>query len=120
MLVVEDDPEVLSLVQTTLEAAGMQVTGAQREGEAMARLREGQYEAVVTDLYVTRGQEGLESITGLLQAARGTPVGVITGWPVEAAVAEQAGVAFVVRKPFELEEVVRAVKEAIGREAREG
>lgn len=120
VLVVEDEPEILRLVQTALEEAGMQVTGAPREGEALKRLREGRYAVVVTDLYVTRGQEELESIAALLREAGATPVGVMSGWPVEDEVARAAGVAFVLRKPFAMEELVRAVEEALAERGKQG
>jgi len=120
VLVVEDEPEMLRLVQAALEEAGMQVTGAAREGEALKRLREGRYDVVVTDLYVTRGQEELESIAALLREAGATPVGVMSGWPVEEEVARAAGVAFVLRKPFALEELVRAVEAALAGRSRQG
>lgn len=120
VLVVEDEPEILRLVQTALEEAGMQVTGAPREGEALKRLREGRYAVVVTDLYVTRGQEELESIAALLREAGATPVGVMSGWPVEDEVARAAGVAFVLRKPFAVEELVRAVEEALAERGKQG
>ena len=114
VLVVEDEPETLRLEQAILEEAGMQVTRAQQEGEAVARLREQRYEVVVTDLYVTRGQEGVESIGGLLREAGATPVVVVSAWPVDEEEARAAGVAFVVRKPFEVEELVRVVERALG------
>lgn len=120
VLVVEDEPEILRLVQAALEEAGMQVTGAPREGEALKRLREGRYAVVVTDLYVTRGQEELESIAALLREARATPVGVMSGWPVEDEVARAAGVAFVLRKPFAVEELVRAVEKALAERSKQG
>lgn len=120
VLVVEDEPEILRLVQTALEEAGMQVTGAPREGEALKRLREGRYAVVVTDLYVTRGQEELESIAALLREAGAIPVGVMSGWPVEDEVARAAGVAFVLRKPFAVEELVRAVEEALAERGKRG
>lgn len=119
VLVVEDEPDVLHLVQAALEEAGMQVTGASREGEALKRLREGRYGVVVTDLYVTRGQEALESIAALLREAGTTPVGVMSGWPVEEEIARAAGVTFVLRKPFELEELVRAVEEALAKKSKQ-
>jgi DNA-binding NtrC family response regulator len=115
VLVVEDEPELLRLVKTILEEAGLEVTGVSREGEAIRQLRAERYAVVVTDLYVTRGQEGVESVGALLEAAGATPVVVMTGWPVEGEVAEAAGVVSVLRKPFELEEVVRAVEGALGR-----
>lgn len=120
VLVVEDEPEMLRLVQAALEEVGMQVTGAPREGEALKRLREGRYALVVTDLYVIRGQEELESIAALLREAGTTPVGVMSGWPVEDEVARAAGVAFVLRKPFTLEELVRAVEAVLAPGSREG
>ena len=120
VLVVEDEPETLLLEQAILEEAGMQVTRAQREGEAMERLREHQYEVVVTDLYVTRGQEGVESIGGLLREAGETPVVVVSGWPLDEEEARAAGVAGVLRKPFVVEELVQVVEQARRGKGQEG
>ena len=39
VLVVEDEPEMLRLVQAILEEAGMEVTGARRAWEGVQRLR---------------------------------------------------------------------------------
>jgi DNA-binding NarL/FixJ family response regulator len=69
---------------------------------------------VVTDLYVTRGQEGVESIAALVREAGGTPVVVLSGWPVEEEEARAAGVRRVLRKPFGVEELVGVVEEVLG------
>ncbi len=115
VLIVEDEPETLQLEQVILEEAGMQVTWVLGEGEAMERLRGERYEVVVTDLYVTRGQEGVESIGGLLREAGEVPVVVVSGWPVEEEEARAAGIASVLRKPFGLEELVQVVRQVLGR-----
>ncbi len=77
-------------------------------------MRTERYDVVVTDLYVTRGQEGVESIGGLLRAAGETLVVVVSAWPVEEEEARAAGIAYL-RKPFEVEELVRVVEQALGR-----
>ena len=114
VLVVEDEPEILRLEQAILEEAGMEVTGVWGVGEGMKRLRGERYEVVVTDLYVTRGQEGVESIAALVREAGGTPVVVLSGWPVEEEEARAAGVRRVLRKPFGVEELVGVVEEVLG------
>ncbi len=110
VLVVEDELEVRQLVEAILKEMGLEVTAVSREGEAVRQLRAERYAVVVTDLYVTRGQEGMESVGALLAAAGTTPVVVVTGWPVEEEAARAAGVQVVVQKPFEVEEVERAVE----------
>lgn len=113
VLVVEDEPEVRQLVEAIVKEMGFEVTAVSREGEAVRQLRAERYAVVVTDLYVTRGQEGMESVGALLEAAGTTPVVVVTGWPVEEEAAKAAGVRVVVSKPFEVEEVERAVEVAL-------
>jgi CheY-like chemotaxis protein len=111
VLVVEDDAQILRLVQQLLEKEGYHVTPASGLEAALARLGEQRFVLVVTDLFAGQEQEPLESIEGLVVAVAPKPVGVLTAWPVEEKAAQASGVAFVVRKPFDLEELVEAVRQ---------
>ena len=113
VLVVEDDAEILRLVQRVLEEEGCHVTATSGLDAALALLPQQRYQLVVTDLFPGQGQEALESIEALLAEAAPIPVGVMTGWQVEKEAAQAVGVAFVVRKPFDLEELVEAVEQAL-------
>ncbi|MBL8360095.1 MAG: PAS domain S-box protein [Rubrivivax sp.] len=50
LLVVDDEPEIVDLVRTVLEAAGHRVTVASSGVAALQRLREARFDAIVSDL----------------------------------------------------------------------
>jgi DNA-binding NtrC family response regulator len=110
VLVVDDDAGILRLVQEVLEEEGYRVTPARGLGAALTLLEEQHFGLVVTDLFGGPGQALLGSIERLVTAAAPAPVGVLTAWPVEEQAAQASGVAFVVRKPFDLEELVEVVE----------
>lgn len=110
LLVVEDDPEILSLVQGTLEAEGCAVTPATSLPASLALLKEQLFHLIVTDLFREQGREPLLSIHPLLAEAAPTPVGVITGWQVSEEAASQASLSFLLYKPFDLDDLVQAVQ----------
>lgn len=110
LLVVEDDPEILNLVRGTLEAEGCAVIPATSLPASLTLLREHLFHLIVTDLFREQGHDPLLSIHPLLARAVPTPVGVITGWQVSEEAANQAGLSFLLYKPFDLDDLVLAVQ----------
>jgi CheY-like chemotaxis protein len=110
LLLVEDDPEIPHIVRDTLEEEGCIVTPTPSLPASLALLSEQSFHLVLTDLFQSSGQEPLQSIHLLLAEAVPTPVGIMTAWPVPVDAAAQAGIAFLLRKPFELDDLVRSVQ----------
>jgi CheY-like chemotaxis protein/predicted ester cyclase len=110
LLVIEDDPDILSLVRGTLEAEGCAVTPAASLPASLALLKEQLFHLIVTDLFREQEHDPLLSIHALLAEAAPTPVGVITGWQVSEEAANQAGLSFLLYKPFDLDDLVQAVQ----------
>lgn len=113
LLVVEDDPAILTLVQDTLEAEGCRIASALSLPESLALLSKQVFHLVLTDLFEPSGHHPLQSIHPLLAQAPPIPVGIMTAWEVPAEAALQAGASFLVRKPFDLDDLVRAVQEEL-------
>lgn len=110
VLVVEDDLEIQSVLEDALEPEGCAITLAASLPDALTLLSEQLFQLVLTDLFHEPQQSPLESIQPLLVKAEPIPVGVLTGWPIPADAVRQAGAAFLLRKPFELDALVHAVQ----------
>ena len=61
ILVVDDDAGVREVLQSMLEAAGYSVAVAVNGREALAAMREGSFDCIITDLVMPE-QEGIETI----------------------------------------------------------
>ena len=80
LLLVDDDPDVRSLMRSSLQAAGYAVTAAGSGVDALAALVEGLVaDAVITD-FAMRGMDGLELVSRIRQQQPGMPAIIITGF----------------------------------------
>ena len=113
LLVVEDDPDILEPIQGVLEEEGYCVTTALSLPASLALVSQQIYQLVLTDLFSSQGHNPLQSIRPLLTQAAPTPVGVMTAWHVTREAAAQAGLAWVLQKPFNLNELLRAVQREV-------
>ncbi len=114
LLVVEDDPEMLDLVREHLEGEGYAVTGVGRGVEAIARLRTGEFEVVITDLRMP-GVDGMEVLRAAREASPQVPVILVTAFGTiqNAIQAIRQGAFDYVTKPFALEEISLLVAKAL-------
>ncbi len=78
ILLVEDDPWVRSVITRVLGAAGYAVTAENDVPDARARLDEGEFDVVVTDLGLPSGS-GLDVLAAARQRDRTLPVLVVSG-----------------------------------------
>jgi DNA-binding NtrC family response regulator len=114
ILVVDDDADMRELAHDMLKDRGHQVTTAGSGEEALKRLAEGDYAAVLTDLRM-KGMQGIEL---LAQIKRGYPdisVILMTAFgSVETAVeAMKHGASDYLTKPVKKDELVRVVERVI-------
>jgi CheY-like chemotaxis protein/anti-sigma regulatory factor (Ser/Thr protein kinase) len=116
VLVVEDEEHLRQALIAALEAAGHAVDGAATGLDGLARVRERQYDAVITDLSMP-GCSGLDLTHGVKTLRPGTPVILMTGWgdlgPRERL--RDRGVDRVLVKPFAMEHVLRALADVLAR-----
>jgi two-component system cell cycle response regulator CpdR len=112
ILVVDDDPAQLELVAGALTALGCEVTTAASAEEAIDRVREQDFELVVSDERMP-GAHGTELATAMSTLRPGLRVAIVTGFPDAAA--EKLGrgpnVDLVLAKPLGIVDLVHIVEE---------
>ncbi|ATY30696.1 ATP-binding protein [Sphingomonas psychrotolerans] len=117
ILVVEDDPRVLGATVGALHELGHRVTSCPDPLEAPAAVaRMSALDLIISDVLMP-GQTGPEMIAGLGERLDGVAVLFVTGFAGEAD-PELFGGRAVLRKPFTMASLARAVSEAVEYEAR--
>ncbi len=113
ILVVDDDPTIGSFMQNLLERTGHQISVASNGAAALERYRSEQFDMVLTDLSMP-GINGVELVRALRSFDPEMTVMVFTGQALEDQVEQAlaAGAVSVLRKPFELHEVLEAIRVA--------
>ncbi|MEZ5316016.1 MAG: response regulator [Vicinamibacterales bacterium] len=115
VLVVDDEESVRELVAKTLTNAMYEVETATDGAAAVARLRDHQYDLLITDLKMP-GMDGLSVIREARRSSMDLPIIIITGYSTEASAIEaiNLGVCGYLTKPFRLPKIVSEVDRAFG------
>jgi two-component system response regulator PilR (NtrC family) len=116
LLVVDDEPDLRTLYELTLVREGYDVDTAGSVEEALARLGERDYSAVITDMRLPDGT-GLDILRRLEEGGRGEKAIVITayGSAENAVEALKAGAYDYLTKPVDLRQFRQVVASALGR-----
>ncbi len=111
ILCVDDEPSVVNLKCAILEAAGHTVTASTSARDALERLQNNVFDAVVTDWRLGDGNGRV-----VVQAAKNTssmPVVVVSGYVAEAFQAAEPLADLYLEKPVNPEELVTIVNELL-------
>lgn len=116
ILLVEDDRSIATVIGAALREEGLEVTNCAAVAERDALLAAGRFDVMLTDIMLADG-DGLQSIAKVRDAAPGMPVIVLSAQnTLETAVRASESEAFeYFPKPFDLDELVRAVGQAVAR-----
>src|SRR5213083_558659 len=114
VLVVDDEPDLLELLELTLSRMGLDTTRAQSVSEAIRLLDAQAFDLCLTDMRLPDG-EGLRVVEYISQKALDVPVAVITayGSAENAVAALKAGAFDYLAKPVALEQLRALVKQAL-------
>jgi signal transduction histidine kinase/CheY-like chemotaxis protein len=120
VLVVDDEKAVRDLLCEILEAEGHGVRAASSGREALRLFREGEFDAVFTDIGMP-GMSGWELAHAVREIDARIPLAVITGWGEAVGSAEQraAQVDWVVTKPFTTDRITQLAAEISAHARRE-
>ncbi len=115
ILLVEDDPAIATVITTALEDEGFAVDRTESIAGRDALLSGGAYAAMLTDVVLADG-DGIATLDRVKASAPAMPVIVLSAQnTLDTAVRASDIAAFeYFPKPFDLEELVRAVKQAAG------
>ena len=116
ILVVDDAPDTLEVIQRNLLSRGFRVYTAQGVDEALGILGSTNIDLVITDFKMPKAS-GLDLIRHVRENLRDTEVMMITGYAsIEGAVkAVKSGAEEYLSKPFTDDELFAAVKRALGK-----
>src|SRR2546421_7734622 len=114
VLVVDDEPDLLELLELTLSRMGLDTTRAQSVAEAIKTLDNQAFDLCLTDMRLPDG-EGLRVVEHITEKGLDVPVAVITAFcSAENAVAAlKAGAFDYLSKPVALEQLRALVKQAL-------
>jgi DNA-binding NtrC family response regulator len=117
ILIVEDERAIQIALRGLLSKAGYEVTIAGSGDEALAALREGAFDLVLTDLALGKGPNGMDVLAQSKRLRSEIPVVMITAQGDEkiAVTAMRAGANDYVPKPFDNDEIRMVVKRALDR-----
>jgi DNA-binding response OmpR family regulator len=115
VLVVDDDRALLRIMELSLEGDGFAVAVALDGRAALAALDRGRPAAIVLDYALPDVEAG--ALVAELRARCGAdlPIVIVTATEGAAGKAARLGAAAYLRKPFDLDDLTRAVREAIQR-----
>lgn len=114
VLVVDDDPDLLRLMQIRLSAAGYAVTTAESAERALAQLAVTRPGVVVTDLRMS-GMDGMALFQSIQAQNAALPVIILTahGTIPDAVAAVKSGVFGYLTKPFEARTLLTEIERAL-------
>ena len=113
ILVVDDEPNIRSLVRSILEGAGFDVKALESGEEALAVARKEPPEALVTDIMMPE-MSGLELADLLRAQVSDLPVVYLTGGYPGHSIDEAVPGSVVVKKPFSRAQLIDALSNVLG------
>jgi two-component system NtrC family response regulator len=118
ILIVDDDPSVVASLSLLLKRHGHPTRAARSQEEALAALREQEFDLVLQDMNFSRattGEEGLELLGGIRRLRPRLPVILITAWGSISLAVEgmKAGAADFITKPWSNAQLLQAVETAL-------
>jgi len=114
ILVVDDDRSVLKTLKACLESAGLGVTVATGEHDALSAARSEAFDLAILDMQL-QGFDGIELMRELRDLFPGMPVIILTGFgTIESAVLAMSQGAFsFLTKPVHLQQLLSSVEKAL-------
>jgi two-component system response regulator PilR (NtrC family) len=114
VLVIDDEPDLLELLELTLSRMGLDTTRAQSVAEAIKALDSQNFDLCLTDMRLPDG-EGLRVVEHITEKSLDVPVAVMTafGSAENAVAALKAGAFDYLAKPVALEQLRALVKQAL-------
>lgn len=114
LLLIEDEPAVARLTRLVLGSEGYSVDVLADHQAAAEYASSGDYDLILADTDLGARTAGLTGLSPLIEAAAPTPVVLFTGHRFPQAEVAAAGLAGVIRKPYDIDELLRIIEETLG------
>jgi DNA-binding NtrC family response regulator len=116
ILVIDDEPDIRTLLDDVLKSAGYEVILAANGREGVERYRTSPADLVITDLYMPN-QQGMETIQEFRSHFPEVAIIAMSGRSVALtmlSVAQKLGAIGILHKPFLPDELIASVEKALG------
>ncbi len=113
LLLVEDDEDTRAILEALLHDEGYAISQAPSPREALDLLHEQVFHLLLTDLAASAAGDPLRSVAELRAQAQPTPIGVMTGWKVSLEAVQRAGFACLIRKPFDIDDMLATIASSL-------
>lgn len=116
ILVVDDDPIIVDGLVASLECEAFDVTGVYDPAAAQELIEREFFAVVVSDLRMRSADDGLQLLDALTRVSPASKFAAMTGFatPEMEHDLRRRGAALVLHKPFEVDELARALREMLG------
>lgn len=114
VLVIEDEPAIADDIESIVTAMGHSVIGAaptHQDAVRMAQMDEP--DLILSDIQLAKNTSGLEAVSEILQGYPSKPVIYVTGYPEDLLQGVETEPAFLVTKPYSVDQVRSAVSQAM-------
>ena len=114
ILVVDDEPSVLSICRDFLETRGFDVAAASSADEAIRNFEAGKFQLVITDINMPR-MSGVDLMRWIKSREPEIPIIILTGYGTYGLMHEalRSGVSDFLDKPFNLETLEKSIGQAL-------
>lgn len=116
ILLVEDDEELLTTLEVLIAEVGYGSASALNAEEALACLAQDAFNLVLADLLDATPHGEIPLTMTVVRAAHPTPTALLTAWTLADDWTHQHTFAFIVRKPFDLNDLLTRVAELVSPE----
>jgi len=117
ILVIDDKEVIGDLFKFTLGYKGHEIKVVDNAASALESIKKNFYDIIFLDI-VMPGKDGCEILKEIRDFSPSIPVVMMTGYSLDEKQksAERMGAALCLRKPFEMDDVKRVIKQTIGKD----
>ncbi|KKL91843.1 hypothetical protein LCGC14_1890620, partial [marine sediment metagenome] len=112
ILVIDDEPKIGALLSDILSRQGHQTDVFSSAKDGIEAFKKGGYDMLITDLGMPN-MSGWEVVRVVRQINPRVLTGMVTGWDISDDETKQKGVDFIINKPFQVNQIVQAVTNAV-------
>ncbi|MGD9976000.1 MAG: response regulator, partial [Desulfatirhabdiaceae bacterium] len=116
ILVVDDEPQLLDIASSMLEACGYNVSTVNSGEEAVSYLQNQRVDIVLIDMLMEPGINGRETYEHILQIHPGQKAIIASGFAENSEVRKtlSLGASVFIKKPYSMADIAKAVKDVLG------
>ncbi len=114
ILIIEDEARVATRIEDILIEMGHKIIGqAARHDDAVSLVAQSIPDLILSDIQLADGDDGVETVSDILQKHPGVPVIFVTGFPERLLTGQGPEPVFLITKPFSKDQVRSAVSQAM-------